>query len=483
MLTGVHDCHDGRWAFTRGGVYTRIQSREYSYDEISETINSTALAAKPGEVYLPQVPRQADYTTGQIGKLEWGFATTDARLRRHGWDYHFGYYDHVRCHGFYPSFLWENGTQVDFPDNLHLFCGRNPGGDESEEHREFRRMRLGRGTYSQDVFNEKLVQFIRGNTGARRGVGRAAPDSRRKAGGRDARGGARPFFLYHPSQLPHGPVAVPEIHPKIANVEGLTEYEKEYASMVLRLDDTVGLILDELEAAGVLDNTIFIFAADNGHEVYALEQGRTSRTHNIHTGEAFDNITTRFTTGTGGDVFNGNDGLAGLKFSNWEGGVRIPLIVRWPERVAAGSVTDALVAAYDLMPTLAELLGVPMPDDKDGASFLPALAGRSEDVPPHEPILCSSWVGPSLLSADGYKLRRIESTESFQLYYLPDDPQEEEDLVDAKPEIVRKLAEIMLRECGGNYQNGNPKAHLLGYEDPRFGMLSPMAGRGLLYTP
>jgi hypothetical protein len=124
-----------------------------------------------------------------------------------------------------------------------------------------------------------------------------------------------------------------------------------------------------------------------------------------------------------------------------------------------------------------------MPDDKDGDSFLPVLAGRPEDVPPHEPILCSSWVGPSLLTADGYKLRRIESTDSFQLYYLPDDPQEERDLVEAHPEVVRNLAEIMPRECGGDYRNGNPNAHLLGYEDPRFGMLSPMAGRGLLFTP
>ena len=133
----------------------------------------------------------------------------------------------------------------------------------------------------------------------------------------------------------------------------------------------------------------------------AKRPNRTSRTRDVRTGDAFDSIATCFTTETGGDEVNGNYGMAGLKFSNWEGGVRIPLIVRRPEHVEARSVSDAFVAGYDLTPTQANLIGVQMPDDKDGARLLPALHGRPEDAPPHRPILCSSYLGPAMVNLGG----------------------------------------------------------------------------------
>ena len=69
----------------------------------------------------------------------------------------------------------------------------------------------------------------------------------------------QPFFLYHPSQLPHGPIAIPEIHPAVKHNSKLTEYEKEYASMILKLDETVGIVLDELERLGIDDRTMIVF--------------------------------------------------------------------------------------------------------------------------------------------------------------------------------------------------------------------------------
>ena len=142
----------------------------------------------------------------------------------------------------------------------------------------------------------------------------------------------KPFFLYHPSQLPHGPIIIPEIHPDVRDNPNLTQYEKEYASMVLRLDQTVGMILDELDRLGIADNTMVLFSSDNGHSVYYDQDGRTSTSHDVHTGEAFSISDSPFTSVRGGDVFDGNDGMSGLKFSNWEGGTRLPFMVRWRVR-------------------------------------------------------------------------------------------------------------------------------------------------------
>ena len=167
-------------------------------------------------MFLAQIAEEAGYTTGQIGKLEWGFATTGARIRRHGWQHHYGYYDHQRCHGFYPPFLFENGQQVDIRGNTHPDCGVHPN-TESAENMELRRNRQGKAVYSQDIFNEKIIEFLRDHKD-------------------------KPFFLYHPSQLPHGPIAIPEIHPAVKQSSELTTYEKEYASMILKLDETVGII-------------------------------------------------------------------------------------------------------------------------------------------------------------------------------------------------------------------------------------------------
>ena len=107
LMTGYHDAHAGRWTFTRGGLYRPMAEGTMTFEHIAELINNTGLQERPDEVFLAQIAQRAGYVTGQIGKLEWGFATTPERIRRHGWDYHYGYYDHQLCHGFYPPFLFE----------------------------------------------------------------------------------------------------------------------------------------------------------------------------------------------------------------------------------------------------------------------------------------------------------------------------------------------------------------------------------------
>ena len=439
MLTGLHDCHEGTWTYTQGGLYNRISAGEMTVNEVTELIHTTGLQASPDDVFLAHIAEHVGYTTGQIGKLEWGFATTGARIRQHGWQSHYGYYDHQRCHGFYPPFLFENGQPTRIQGNTHADCAVNLNW-ESKENMARRRNRDGKAAYSQDIFNEKIIQFLRTHQD-------------------------EPFFLYHPSQLPHGPIAIPHIHPAVKNVSALTTYEKEYASMILKLDETVGIILDELERLGIDDRTMIVLCSDNGHEVYYLQEGRTSGRRQNMDGEPFDEITTKFYSETGGDVFNGNDGMGGLKFSSWEGGTRIPYIVRWPGKVTPRSVSNHTLANYDLMPTLADLMEVELPNGKDGVSFLPTLLDQPDIQETHEWIVYASRLGPALVTPEGWKLRSINTTGSFQLYDLNNDYREENDISADHPDIVARLSGWMLNACDGDYLNGTPQAHFAPYPD------------------
>ena len=426
LLTGYHDCHAGRWSFTRGHIYHELSTGARTYEEIRELINNTSYDERPDEVFLPHIARAGGLVAAQIGKLEWGFATTPERLARHGWDTHFGYYDHNRCHGFYPPFLFEDGRLVEIPGNTRADCGRTPT-SESPEHREERWDRTGRAVYSQDLFDQRIEAFLRAH--------------------RD-----RPFFLYHPSQLPHGPIAVPEVHPAVRDAETLTDYEKEFASMVLRLDDTVGKIYQVLEEEGMLDRTWIVFASDNGHHPYQIQPGRCSGSAVDLAGRAFDTLDYPYRSHLAGDVFNGNDGFAGCKLHSLEGGARIPLLVRGPGVERPGTVCDRLVANYDFLPTLADLIGTDAPPWKDGLSYAPALTGAS--CAPAAEVVFAGQEGPGLVTDDGWKIRYVVPRRRFQLFHLAEDRNEERDLAAAHPDRVRALGTRLLQRCDGNFHNG-----------------------------
>ncbi len=432
LLTGYHDCHAGAWSYNKAGIYKELSTGGRNYDEIRELINNTSFNERSDEVFLADIARQAGLVTGQVGKLEWGFATTPERLAKHGWDYHYGYYDHARCHGFYPPFLWENGDMVEIAGNEHADCGTTYQG-ETPENRARSEARGGRAVYSQDLFNEKIEAFIRKHKD-------------------------EPFFLYHPSQLPHGPTAVPEVHAGVKDAEGLTLWEKEYASMILRLDDTVGMIYALLEELGILEQTVILFASDNGHESsYYTEAGRCSGGWQTLDGRAYDHIDLNYTSELSGDVFNGNDGFSGKKLFSLEGGARIPFIVRYPGDAQAGTVCDHVLANYDTMATMADLLGVELPEWKDGISFLPVLKDAEQEQ--HDYVVFAGSVGPALVTPDGWKVRYLTPVRRFQLFYLPDDYQEEKNLADERPEKLKEMATKLLQACDGNMYHGTWENH------------------------
>lgn len=163
----------------------------------------------------------------------------------------------------------------------------------------------------------------------------------------DAQTDRQPFFLYFALPSPHAPI-IPNDAFDGRSAAGA------YGDYVVQTDEVVGQLLSALERGGLADNTIVVFSSDNGPEAYAWERAAEY-----------------------GHFSMGN--LRGLKRDVWEGGHRVPFIVRWPGRIEAGSVSDALVSQIDLLATLTEATGIQVPEGAgpDSQTFLPVLLGQA----------------------------------------------------------------------------------------------------------
>lgn len=228
---------------------------------------------------------------------------------------------------------------------------------------------------------------------------------------------SEPFLLYLPLTSPHTPLAANE---EWRGKSGLNAY----ADFVMETDAIVGRVLDALEKSGAADNTLVVFTSDNG---CSPDQKAMEKLGHYPSGP-----------------------LRGYKFSVWEGGHRIPFIVRWPGHVEPGGVCRELVQQADLMATFADILGVKLPDNagEDSFSLLPLLKGGVEPVRPHA-VNCSRRGVPALregpwklIFGPGDQLKGNENA-PVQLYNLDDDLSETNDLAAAQPERVARMKEAL----------------------------------------
>lgn len=420
LLTGMHDGRVGGWAHTTSGIDKAMSNGRLSqaeYDAQLAKIQSESTVIPDHEVFTAQIAQSAGYITAQFGKLDQGFTTWNERVRRFGWDYHFGYYDHSCAHGFYPPYLWKNGEKVFFEGNDSPDCGKFGGDDQMAVGSEG-------AVYSQNVLIEDLLRFIDENAD-------------------------RKFFVYHPTQLPHGPVAIPELHPDYAENPNLTLSEKKYASMVRMLDSHVGLIMAKLKERGLDDNTIVFFSSDNGHELYYGPK-RLFKQQIDTNGNPTDLDGYKWRTSEQGDVFDGAGGRAGKKRTPYQGGTQGVMVARWPGQIPAGVSTEWLAAHYDFMATLGEIVGVDTPKGKDSRSFLPALvSGSIGSTRPYVVVnnRFDQMGRTALITKDGLKLIEIDrETDDYQLYDLTIDNEERNDLSASNPETVEALKKILLAE-------------------------------------
>ncbi|MDF1754467.1 MAG: arylsulfatase [Verrucomicrobiales bacterium] len=419
LITGMHNGRKGSGSHTPGGKLIQLDKQKLSpgeWEAAFKKIQDNATPVPENERFLAEVAQQADYHTAQFGKLDVGFLTWHSLLARHGWDHYFGYYDHVRAHGFFPPYLWEDGKKIPIDGNTRIDCGKL--GERGREP-----VGSGGKTYSQDLFLTGMLKYIR-----------AHKDQR--------------FFLYHPTQLPHGPVAVTKLHPDFVDREDLTLSEKKYATMVKSLDDTVGAIMAELQALGLDNETAVFFSSDNGHETYYENSSGILPKSAWRSGKRADGSVTNVTdnkwrTSEDGETFNGAGGLTGLKWSAFQGGINCPMIVRWPGKIAPGTTSSVLSSHYDFMPTLAEITSTEPPANKDGISYLPTLLGKKRPVD-HDWIFIRSarYYGKSaLITREGWKLIQLTDG-TFQLYNILRDPGEYHNMAEENPEVVTTLVPV-----------------------------------------
>lgn len=422
LATGMHDGRINGWNHSNAGLIVQRDAGRISEEEFQERfakLQGNVRPIQPNEVFLGQVAQQAGYHTAQFGKLDSGFLTWNERVKRFGWDHHEGYYDHARAHGFYPPYIWVNGEKRPLEGNPHANAGKmTEKGNEP--------VGSGGKTYSQEVFIQDILKYIREHKD-------------------------EPFFLYHSTQLPHGPVAIPKLHLDFADHPTMSLAEKKYASMIKMLDDHVGLIMQELKNLGLDKKTLVMFTADNGHEMYYGPKASYREKINAK-GEQTNLSNNKWRTSESGDIFNGAGGRAGLKRSGYQGGVQLPMIVRWPGKIKPRTTTDLLAAQYDILPTVADLTGGQIPKGKDGNSFVPTLTGDKQSHA-HDYVIVNNGFRAThlsrtcLISKENWKLVEIDrEADQYQLYRLPDDNEERVDLAGEYPEKVAELKAILLEE-------------------------------------
>jgi arylsulfatase A-like enzyme len=270
--------------------------------------------------------------------------------------------------------------------------------------------------YPAFVWRDQTKEFLPGNTGTVQDfvteahylhdlltafalgfIGRHAPEE-------------APFFLYLPYTLPHSAFQIPELEPYAANTNW-TQREKVYASMITRMDRDVGRIMAALDEQGIADNTIIFFCSDNG------------------AANRYDNR------------FQSSGELRGRKRDLYEGGIRTPMLVRWPGTVPAGVVSDAIWYFPDVLPTLAELAGAETPTDIDGVSVVPTLLGTDQPELAERPLYWEfheDQFGQAIRLGD-WKAVRQNPHEPAELYHLPSDIGESQNVAAAHPEIIAAM--------------------------------------------
>ena len=327
LMTGKHSGH----SYIRGN---------YELGGFEDDTEGGQMPLPEGTFTIAKMMKQAGYSTGAIGKWGLGMYNNTGDPNRQGFDYFYGYYDQKQAHNFYPTHLWENG-KWDTLDNPFIPVHKPLPKDESDpaafDHYKGK-------DYSLDKMAGKTFEFIKKNKD-------------------------KPFFLYLPYTGPHVSLQAPDeaVKEYIGKFEeqpyrgekgyASTLYPKAtYAAMITYMDKQVGRIMTLLKELGLDENTIVMFSSDNG--------------------ATFD------AGGVDTEFFNSVAGLRGRKQDLYEGGIRVPFIARWPGKIPAGKVTDHISVQFDMMATLAELIGAKAPPN-DGISFLPILLGNDKHQKKH----------------------------------------------------------------------------------------------------
>jgi len=382
LMTGKHTGHAAIRDNREKGPWTPLAQK---YEK--QFTGQEPLPAE--ELTLAELLKARGYATAAIGKWGLGHFGTSGDPNEQGFDLFYGYNCQRHAHNHYPAFLWRNYQKEILPGN----DGESAQGE----------------THSQEKFIENALVFIREH---KRG----------------------PFFLYLPVTIPHLSIQAPpaEVAKYIGEIpesppqkphghyhEHATPHAA-YAAMVSYMDHGVGQVVDLVHDLGLDDNTLILFTSDNGPTYERLG-------------------------GADSDFFNSAMGRRGRKGTVYEGGLRIPLIARWPGVIKPSADSNAVGAMWDLLPTICEATYTEAPHNIDGVSLLGVLKGSP---PLQRDYLYWEFPNPVGQQAvrmgdwKGVRTDLAKGPQRWQLYNVAADELEAHDVADEHPEVLKQIEQI-----------------------------------------
>ncbi len=334
--------------------------------------------------------KEQGYVTGAFGKWGLGEVGSTGDPLKQGFDRFVGYNCQRHAHNLYPKYLVNDRDKITLEGNTRGLTGKH---------------------YAPQVIADEMLKFIRENK-------------------------EKPFFVYYPTVIPHLALQVPE--------EDLNQYKNKwpetpykgksylphptpracYAAMISFMDRQVGRIMKLLKELNLDDNTVVFFTSDNG--------------------------TTFLKDQVDYEFFNSVGPLRGLKGSLYEGGIRVPMVVRWPGKIKAGTVSEHLSAHYDALATLADIAGAKAPNDTDGISFVPTLLSRPDKQKKHDYLFWdfAGYGGQLAVRMGKWKGIKRELQKNpdapLELYDLEKDISEKNNVAGEYPKVVARIESIML---------------------------------------
>lgn len=342
-----------------------------------------------GTETIATILKKQGYTTGAFGKWGLGPVNSTGDPAEMGFDKFFGYICQAHAHNLYPTYLVDNKKQIPLEGNTRGLTGKH---------------------YGPQVIADQMLKFVNDNKD-------------------------KPFFLYYPTVLPHLALQAPQ--EDIDRYKGKWPEEPYtgrsylphptpkscYAAMITFIDTQVGRLMKLLKDNGLDKNTLVFFTSDNG----------TTHLKQVDY-----------------DFFESVKPLRGLKGTLYEGGIRMPMIARWPGKIKPGTTTHHLAAHYDMIATLADLTNAQAPKDTDGISFIPTLMSKPKAQKNHEYLFWDFKGYGGQIAVRMGKWKAIKRglvknpNAKLELYDLDNDIAESKDLAQQKPDIAAKLEKIMI---------------------------------------
>lgn len=348
-----------------------------------------------GTPTLANVLKKAGYATACYGKWGIGHPPPIDDPNRNGFDDFVGYLSMWHAHNYYSDFLIENGDTLRLPNTVI-----HPEAYYKPDQQNLVGYSPNRAAYVPDLCTDRALNFIKKQQS--------------------------PYFLFLPYTIPHANNEATGLghngmeaptNEQYANKDW-DEAEKGKATMITRLDEYVGQIIDEVEASGQAENTLIIFTSDNGPHEEGVDPA----------------------------FFDSSGPLRGIKRDLYEGGIRVPLITYWPGTILENQISDHISAFWDYLPTLASIAGDTTSYPTDGLSFAPTLLGKTQESHPHLYWEFHDMGGKQAILRNGWKAVKQElysDSSTIELFHLESDPKESQDVSAQHPQLVATMDSLM----------------------------------------